>query len=221
MKTPSILTALLLIGSEILLNSASATLQARTPTAPPASIVSSPEESSDILNPTPTSQQLQAIAEQITVRVSSTNGGGSGVLIAQKGSQYLILTNKHVLRTDNTFHIQTPDGKKHIATRLPGTKIDPNYDLTLLQFNSNQKYQLAQLQFDDKSNITPLDPRRTLYTAGFPFDADKIRFSSAEISQLSDVPFNDGTQIGYVTDSGQKGIRQGMSGGQFSTFKES
>jgi S1-C subfamily serine protease len=46
---------------------------------------------------TRTPQQVQAEAQKITVRVTSLSGGGSGVLVAQKGSTYLVLTNKHVI----------------------------------------------------------------------------------------------------------------------------
>ena len=34
-----------------------------------------------------------------------------------------------------------------------------------------------------------------------------------KVSQTTDIPFDDGTQVGYVTAQGEKGIRQGMSGG--------
>ncbi|WP_309741117.1 tetratricopeptide repeat protein, partial [Chamaesiphon sp. OTE_20_metabat_361] len=54
---------------------------------------------------------------------------------------------------------------------------------------------------------------RTIYSAGFPFDSKDIRITSGKVSQLSDLPFDNGTQIGYTTNKGEKGIRQGMSGG--------
>jgi hypothetical protein len=43
-----------------------------------------------------TPQQIQAAVKNITVRVTAGNNGGSGVIIAQKGSSYLILTNAHI-----------------------------------------------------------------------------------------------------------------------------
>jgi hypothetical protein len=42
-------------------------------------------------------QQIQAAAKNITVRVNSRNNSRSGVIIAQKGSSYLILTNAHIV----------------------------------------------------------------------------------------------------------------------------
>ena len=60
-------------------------------------------------------QELQQKARKITVRVTSTNNGGSGVLIAKKGSTYLVLTNRHVAKKADRFQIQTPDGQKHLA----------------------------------------------------------------------------------------------------------
>jgi hypothetical protein len=159
----------------------------------------------DILTP----QEVQQTAKNITVRVTSENNGGSGVIIAQKGNNYLILTNAHVVRRATKIEIQAPDGQKYKATPLDGG-FDPKYDLALLQFTSRTKYTLPDLSGISGS---PIDPSRIIYSAGFPFDSRDIRITKGQVSQLSDIPFDDGTQIGYVTDKGEKGIRQGMSGG--------
>jgi tetratricopeptide (TPR) repeat protein/S1-C subfamily serine protease len=162
----------------------------------------------DIDENLPTPQQVQQTAKNITVRISADKNSGSGVLIAKKGSTYLVLTNAHVVSRSTKFQIQAPDGQKHTAQILNGG-FDPKYDLALLQFTSPTKYTLADLS----DVASPLTPERTIYSAGFPFDAKNIRITSGQVSQLSDIPFDDGTQIGYTTNKGEKGIRQGMSGG--------
>jgi tetratricopeptide (TPR) repeat protein/S1-C subfamily serine protease len=159
----------------------------------------------DILTP----QEVQQTAKNITVRITSENNGGSGVIIAQKGNNYLILTNAHVIRRATKIEIQAPDGQKYKATPLDGG-FDAKYDLALLQFTSRTKYTLPDLSGISSS---PIDPSRIIYSAGFPFDTRDIRITKGQVSQLSDIPFDDGTQIGYVTNKGEKGIRQGMSGG--------
>jgi tetratricopeptide (TPR) repeat protein/S1-C subfamily serine protease len=156
-----------------------------------------------------TPQQVQQQAKNITVRITSENNGGSGVIIARKGDKYLILTNAHVVRRATKIAIQAPDGQKYAATPLDGG-FDAKYDLALLQFTSPTKYTLPDLSGISGSPITT---ERTIYSAGFPFDASNIRITKGQVSQLSDISFNDGTQIGYVTNKGEKGIRQGMSGG--------
>jgi tetratricopeptide (TPR) repeat protein/S1-C subfamily serine protease len=156
-----------------------------------------------------TPQQVQETAKNITVRVTAENNGGSGVIIAQKGDKYLILTNAHVVRRATKIEIQAPDGQKYSATPLDGG-FDTKYDLALLQFTSRTKYTLANLTSIAGS---PINPSLMIYISGFPFDAKEIRITQGQISQLSDIPFDDGTQIGYVTNQGEKGIRQGMSGG--------
>ncbi len=159
--------------------------------------------SSEPLSP----QAVRQTAQQITVRITANNNGGSGVLIAKKGNSYLILTNAHVTRRGSKFEIQTPDGQKHTAKPVDGG-FDAKYDLALLEFTSQKKYTLADL-----STTSPLDAERTIYSAGFPFDSRQIRITSGQVSQLSDIPFDNGTQIGYTTNKGEKGVRQGMSGG--------
>ncbi len=153
-------------------------------------------------------QEVQQKAKKITVRITSEKNGGSGVLIAKKGSTYLVLTNAHVARGTTQFQIQAPDGQKYTAKKIDGG-FDNKYDLALLQFSSKTKYALADLT----DVASPLAPERTIYSAGFPFDSKDIRITSGQVTQLSDIPFDDGTQIGYTIDKGKKGIRQGMSGG--------
>ncbi len=156
-----------------------------------------------------TPQQVQETAKNISVRIKSATNGGSGVIIAKKGSSYLILTNAHVIKRATEIEIQAPDGQKYPATPIDGG-FDTKYDLALLQFTSETKYTLANLSSVAGSSI---EVERTIYSAGFPFDSKDIRITTGEISQLSDLPFDNGTQIGYTTNKGEKGIRQGMSGG--------
>ena len=162
----------------------------------------------DETNPPLTPQEVQSAAQKITVRITSANGGGSGVLIASKGTTYLVLTNKHVVGRNTQFQLQTPDGQKHKATLLPNTKIDPKYDISLLQFTSDRKYDLADLDTG-----TPLAENRPIYSVGYPYDSDKMRISIGRVTQLSDVPLEDGTQIGYKIAKNSPDIKQGMSGG--------
>jgi tetratricopeptide (TPR) repeat protein/S1-C subfamily serine protease len=162
----------------------------------------------DQSNPGLTPVEVQKAAQQITVRITSANSGGSGVLIAKKGSTYLVLTNRHVAGRDPQFQIQTPDGQKHTAKPVANTGFDPKYDIALLQFTSDKQYQLADL-----NNGSTLAEDRTIYSVGYPFDSNKTRISIGKVSQLSDVPLDDGTQIGYTIDNNSQQIKQGMSGG--------
>jgi tetratricopeptide (TPR) repeat protein/S1-C subfamily serine protease len=154
------------------------------------------------------STKVNRIAKDITVRITSANNGGSGVLIAKKGNTYLVLTNAHVTRRTTQFEIQAPDGQKYTAKTIDGG-FDRKYDLALLEFTSSKQYQLASL-----SNPGILKPNdRNIYSVGFPFDSKDLRISPGAITQLSDIPFDNGTQIGYEIAKGEKGVRQGMSGG--------
>jgi tetratricopeptide (TPR) repeat protein/S1-C subfamily serine protease len=156
-----------------------------------------------------TPQQVQQTAKNISVRITAATNGGSGVIIAKKGTTYLVLTNAHVVRSSTKIEIQAPDGQKYIGRSIDGG-FNSKYDLALLQFTSQTKYKLANLASAGSSTI---EAERTIYSAGFPFDSKEIRVASGEVSQLSDLPFDNGTQIGYVTNKGEKGLRQGMGGG--------
>jgi S1-C subfamily serine protease/Tfp pilus assembly protein PilF len=153
--------------------------------------------------------EIQQTAKNIAVRITTEHHGGSGVIIAQKGSNYLILTNARIIRGANKIEIQAPDGQKYLATPIDG-KFDNKYDLALLQFTSETKYELAKL--DDLAG-SPIESKQRIYSAGFPLGSQDLRITRGEISQLTDIPFNDGTQIGYITTKGEKGLQQGMNGG--------
>jgi tetratricopeptide (TPR) repeat protein len=152
--------------------------------------------------------KVKQIAQSVTVRVTSANNGGSGVLIAKKGNSYLVLTNAHVTRRTSQFEVQAPDGQKYTAKPIDGG-FDRKYDLALLEFTTPKQYQLANLA--NPGILKPND--RNIYSAGFPFDSKNLRISPGAITQLSDIPFDNGTQIGYEIAKGEKGVRQGMSGG--------
>jgi S1-C subfamily serine protease len=79
-----------------------------------------------------------------------------------------------------------------------------------LQFTSKTKYALANL-----ANITsfPIYPSQTIYSAGFPLNAQTAATTSGEVSQVSDLPLANGTQFGFTIDKGKQGIDRGMSGG--------
>ena len=154
------------------------------------------------------STNVNRIAKDITVRITSANNGGSGVLIAQKGNTYLVLTNAHVTRRTSQFEIQAPDGQKYTAKPIDGG-FDRKYDLALLEFTSIKQYQLANLANPGILKVND----RNIYSAGYPFDSKDLRISPGAITQLSDIPFDNGTQIGYEIAKGEKGVRQGMSGG--------
>ncbi len=154
------------------------------------------------------STKVNQLAKDITVRITSANNGGSGVLIAKKGNTYLVLTNAHVTRRATQFEIQAPDGQKYTAKSIDGG-FDRKYDLALLEFTSSKSYQLANL--GNPGILKPND--RNIYSVGFPFDSKDLRISPGAITQLSDIPFDNGTQIGYEIAKGEKGVRQGMSGG--------
>jgi S1-C subfamily serine protease len=198
MKAQFLTTALLVIPALLLPYTPTIATAPRTPQT------LTPHHSKITLDPS----ELRTQTQKITVRITSANNGGSGVLIARKNNTYLVLTNQHVTRKDRQFQIQTADGKKHAATLLPNTNLDPKYDLTLLQFSSTSNYTLADIE--DRS---PLDSNIPILSAGYPFDSEQLRFSGGELSQISEVPMQDGTQIGYVINANEKGIRQGMSGG--------
>ena len=161
----------------------------------------SPTNTSTQIAATP--QNIEQIAQSITVKVFVKDSRGSGIIIAKKGQIYTVLTNAHVVNRGQPFRIQTPDGKSYNATLInQGNSLKDN-DLAVLQFSSAANYQIAK--FADSSKLAE---NQTVYSAGFPVDETSLKLTSGKISVITPKALVGGYQIGYTNDT-----FQGMSGG--------
>ncbi|XWK87009.1 MAG: serine protease [Phormidium sp.] len=162
---------------------------------------------------------VPAIAQQVTVRIVSDRGMGSGVIVDRNGQTYTVVTNDHVLADskDHPYTILTADGRTHSGRWLPSANF-PNLDLALVQFQSQRVYQVAVIA--DWKTLAIGDP---VYAAGFPnwhwINSDAIeetrhwgtkafRLTSGKVGMLPDKSLQEGYQLGYTND-----IEEGMSGG--------
>jgi S1-C subfamily serine protease len=155
-------------------------------------------------------------ARRISVRVLSGSGWGTGILLARDGETYVILTNRHVLNgEDIEYEIETPNGQIYPARDRREPALEA-HDLALLEFESPDDYQVAQI--GESVNL----PQGTVtFAAGFPLEReqrvessgpdifnDGFKFTQGEISLQLDRPLEEGYQLGYTN-----AIEKGMSGG--------
>jgi tetratricopeptide (TPR) repeat protein/S1-C subfamily serine protease len=142
------------------------------------------------------------IAREISVKITSAENGGSGVIIGNQNNTYLVLTNNHVLRDANDLTIQTHDGATYQATKITNG-IETDDDLALLEFSSNKSYQTATIN----SAATP-KVEQGILAVGYAAETGKLVSKEGKIQRIPDQAFKDGYQIGYSSN-----IIQGMSGG--------
>ena len=161
---------------------------------------------------------INQTAAKITVKVLAAEALGSGIIWKRQGSNYLVITNQHVLRAgESPYHIQTPDGQIHHARVLSNSQLD-NYDLAILRFRATHNiYQTAKL--GDSSNLTVGE---SVFAAGFPTEQENrppnfaqlpdilagFTLKTGRISVVLDQALEEGYQIGYTND-----VKRGMSGG--------
>lgn len=153
------------------------------------------------------SAKIKQIAQSISVKVTSGEYGGSGILIKKEANIYTVLTNQHVLEPGKPIKIQTPDGKNYSANLVKGINFQGK-DLALLQFSANINYSVASL-----GNLSTVAVNEPIYAAGFPFGTNSSQsggfvFKSGQVLLLSEQAFREGYQIGYSNE-----IEKGMSGG--------
>ncbi|MDZ8260990.1 tetratricopeptide repeat protein [Nostoc sp. ChiQUE01b] len=95
--------------------------------------------------------EVNSIAQEITVLIKLPKGNGSGVIIAKKENTYYVLTAEHVLRDQTNLEVKvvTPDGNSHIVKVSDNTVKKLSVDLAVLQFTSSENYQVATLANHD------------------------------------------------------------------------
>ena len=158
------------------------------------------------------SQDIYKLAQSTIVRIVQDNASGSGVIINQQGQIYTVLTNWHVVATDNVLNILTADGQMYTLLQPPQQL--SNLDLAVIQFQSPNNYQVATI-----ANEIPQVGEK-VYAAGFPLydqnnSADTIplgiqafRLTQGEVSLIPPKSLPEGYKLGYTND-----IEVGMSGG--------
>jgi S1-C subfamily serine protease len=152
--------------------------------------------------------ELRTLAHGITVKIYSGNTSGSGIILKKDDNLYTVITNDHVLsRGKNDYRVQTADNQIYSATIIPNPQFN-NYDLGLLRFSSNRRYQVATL-----GNSNNLQKGDLVMAAGYPITANVnvdngFNFTQGLITMIASKSLEDGYQIGYTNM-----IQKGMSGG--------
>ena len=146
----------------------------------------------------------EQIVPEITVKITGADNSGSGVIIAkhQQDSSYLILTNNHVIRSEDNITIETHDGNIHQAKPVKNG-LAKDDDLALLEFSSDNSYQTASLN----SAATPRI-EQTILAVGYAAETGKLVTQVGIIENVPTKTLKEGYQIGYNSK-----ILQGMSGG--------
>lgn len=168
----------------------------------------------------PTSADVAEVARKVTVRVLTTSGAGSGILIDRQGKTHIVLTCDHVIAgsEDDRYTILTSDNTTHSARLLTDPSLT-ELDLALLSFDSDTAYETVT--FGDPNR---LDVGAPLYAAGFPnyrFSDDQnsventqdlgtgaYQLTVGEFSMRLDRSLSGGYRLGYTNE-----VEQGMSGG--------
>jgi tetratricopeptide (TPR) repeat protein len=164
-----------------------------------------------------TMAEVKQIATASTVKIEFYNkynmrDNGSGVIYQKQGDIYTIITNAHVA-CGSAEGINCPinSATYAITTRYQmiygsAKRIYNTLDLATIKFRSSKNYPLAQ--FADSSKTIN---QETIYTAGFPGDQSKLRFSKGKlIASVKNRVIDDGGGYTMLYDAV---TLPGMSGG--------
>ena len=122
--------------------------------------------------------EVDEVARQITVRIEQPNDNGSGVIIAQRGKTYYVLTAEHVVKYKREYEVVAPDGKRYPVDYGKVQKL-AGVDLAVLQFQSQESYPVATLASYDLQ----VDERRWIFLSGWPgLSPGEVRSSDPEFT---------------------------------------
>ena len=184
----------------------------KTPATPPAPVFTS-------------AAQQQAFKSVVQIYDSRGEGEGSGVIVANKGDQYMLLTNQHCLirkKAGDSVSFTLSDGTKvqgKIAA-IGNPEVNDGHDLAAITFTSTRKLPVAKI-----ATTEPKVDQKT-FSIGYPFTgtgtstskpSDRVDPATGAMVAEGKVTANrrDGEgqirgEYGLVTSSR---VIQGMSGG--------
>jgi hypothetical protein len=156
------------------------------------------------------SADVSRIATDVTVKIESKKVGnsGSGVLISKKGNLYSVITCWHVVDSNPSLVITTPDGQRHAVQSRSIKRVDKNLDLAIVEFTSNANYTLAKI-----GNSQKVQAGELAYIAGFPHRSDArqgslLLFNEGKINANNPSALRNGYALIYNIST-----LPGMSGG--------
>ena len=154
------------------------------------------------------SAEVNNIARSVTVRITSGNGTGSGVLIRKEGKTYTLLTAAHVLANKTAvYEVITPDAQRYTLDRK-SIKTHTRADLAIAKFTSTKSYSVTKI-----ARSEGIAEGMPCYVAGFPGKTAAMtesiyNFTKGEITAAPAQPFKDGYGLVYTNTT-----LPGMSGG--------
>lgn len=127
-----------------------------------------------------TIQQVQDIAQEVTVKIESANPSGSGVIVGTNNNVYYVLTARHVVDSivpGEEAYIVFADETNYKIDTQQITRLPHNLDLALVQFTSNQVYPIATIsEFnyklyearDHQNQTKTASEKQYVFVSGFP-----------------------------------------------------
>ena len=174
------------------------------------------------LSPQKLLKNIDRVASDITVKILDKDLLGSGFIVQQQGREYVVVTNRHVLRAGEApYRIQTPDGRVYLAQKVADSSTsDREYDIAVLKFKADAIYPTAKI-----GSSVFLEVGEPIFAAGFPYT--ELNRTSAAIFEASEanksrglalkpgriaIVLNRALEEGYQIAS-TNDVKKGMSGG--------
>jgi serine protease Do len=150
-------------------------------------------------------EEISRIAKEVTVIIDGKSMG-SGVVIGHQGYEYSVLTNWHVVETQEPHTVKTKDGAQY-QIQANSVKRIPDLDLAVFTFTSTKLYRVAEL-----GNSDTISEGSALYVTGAPANLKGIESRNLLVVGGQLVGYDSPAQNGYTLIY-TNNTMPGMSGG--------
>ena len=136
-------------------------------------------------------EEIQNIAEKITVKIETPFNNGSGVIIGKKGTTYYVLTARHVIndvKAGEFLQVQTHDRQSYKIDVNKRKDISNGIDLSLVQFQSDRNYPVAKIStfnyqlYKDRDytnkDFVDASEKQHIFVSGWPMEIEERIFSA-------------------------------------------
>jgi Flp pilus assembly protein TadD/V8-like Glu-specific endopeptidase len=153
--------------------------------------------------------EVSRVAKPITVKISTSDDTGSGVIIKREGNTYTILTAAHVVSArEKVYTINTSDGQQHQLQQQMIKPFPNKIDLAVVKFTSTNTYPVAKI-----GSSSQAEEGASVYATGFPAPTRAISaaiyaFKDGKVIAESSQDLEGGYGIVYSCNT-----LPGMSGG--------
>ncbi|MEL6438254.1 MAG: GUN4 domain-containing protein [Cyanobacteria bacterium J06621_8] len=156
-------------------------------------------------------EEIRAVAKEVTVRINNINDsddGGSGVIVGCQANVCNVLTASHVIIEGNEYEVELGDGEKYYISNSNVSRHSANKDLAEFKFTTNRQFpEIDYASIEDIKKVPSV-----VYVSGYPLPSNLFSTREYTFRRTMLRGFSENQSKGYFLVL-EDLLKKGMSGG--------